>query len=172
MPRTSISTVWLKILFSAIPGQFSAGTPFSTVSLHKHGNYSTNLIEIVDIHLDGIGHGGQNANAVASRGKRLCPPSARRHPVSRPGAVAVTGDPAGPNRLGFAMTDDATRTGLGARSKGRPSVTAGRVLDDERGFSLEDIGNALRGIRFGEVRVVVQDGVVVQIDRVEKQRVR
>ena len=74
--------------------------------------------------------------------------------------------------MGFAMTDDATGTSLGARSRDRLNAARGRALDDDRGFSLDDIGNALRGIRFGEVRVVVQDGVVVQIDRVEKQRVR
>ena len=33
-------------------------------------------------------------------------------------------------------------------------------------------GQAVRGIRFGEVRVIIQDGVIVQIERVEKQRLR
>jgi hypothetical protein len=37
---------------------------------------------------------------------------------------------------------------------------------------LEPIRTAIRGIRFGEVRIIIQDGVVVQIDRMEKQRVR
>lgn len=36
----------------------------------------------------------------------------------------------------------------------------------------EAIVEALRGLRFGVVSVVVQDGVVVQIDRTEKRRVR
>jgi len=36
--------------------------------------------------------------------------------------------------------------------------------------SLERIQNALRGLRFGEVTVIVQDGVVVQIERTEKLR--
>lgn len=37
---------------------------------------------------------------------------------------------------------------------------------------LEQIRRAVKGLRFGEVRVVVQDGVIVQIDRVEKLRLR
>lgn len=36
--------------------------------------------------------------------------------------------------------------------------------------SLDRIQNALRGLRFGEVTVIVQDGVVVQIERTEKLR--
>ncbi len=34
------------------------------------------------------------------------------------------------------------------------------------------ICKALKGIRFGEVRVIVQDGLIVQIERLEKQRLR
>jgi hypothetical protein len=37
--------------------------------------------------------------------------------------------------------------------------------------TLEHIQNALRGLRFGSVLIIVQDGVVVQIDRTEKKRV-
>jgi hypothetical protein len=37
---------------------------------------------------------------------------------------------------------------------------------------LEPIHAAIKGIRFGEVRIVIQDGVVIQIDRVEKRRLR
>ena len=33
-----------------------------------------------------------------------------------------------------------------------------------------EIWNALRGIRYGSVQIVVQDGVSVQIDRTEKRR--
>ena len=36
----------------------------------------------------------------------------------------------------------------------------------------EHIRQALRGLRFGEVSVVVQDGVVVQVERTERKRVR
>jgi hypothetical protein len=38
--------------------------------------------------------------------------------------------------------------------------------------ALEQIRDALRGLRFGVVSIVVQDGVVVQIERTEKRRLR
>jgi hypothetical protein len=34
------------------------------------------------------------------------------------------------------------------------------------------VRRAVESIRFGEVRVIIQDGVIVQIDRVEKERLR
>ena len=37
---------------------------------------------------------------------------------------------------------------------------------------LDRVRSAVEGIRFGEVRLVIQDGVIVQIDRVEKERLR
>ena len=37
---------------------------------------------------------------------------------------------------------------------------------------LEPIREAVRGIRYGEVRVIIQDGLIVQIERLEKQRFR
>ena len=45
-------------------------------------------------------------------------------------------------------------------------TTTGAAID------LEPIRTAIKGIRFGEVRIVIQDGVVIQIDRMEKQRIR
>ena len=39
-------------------------------------------------------------------------------------------------------------------------------------IDLEPIRTAIKGIRFGEVRIVIQDGMVIQIDRMEKQRIR
>jgi hypothetical protein len=36
--------------------------------------------------------------------------------------------------------------------------------------ALRRIGEALRGLRFGSVLTIVQDGVVVQIERTEKTR--
>jgi hypothetical protein len=38
--------------------------------------------------------------------------------------------------------------------------------------ALQHIHEALRGLRFGTVTVIVQDGVVIQIDRTEKKRLR
>ena len=40
----------------------------------------------------------------------------------------------------------------------------------ERDEALDRIQAALRGLRFGTVTVVIQDGVVVQIERMEKLR--
>lgn len=37
---------------------------------------------------------------------------------------------------------------------------------------LREVSAALRGLRFGVVQIIVQDGVVVQIERTEKQRLR
>lgn len=37
-------------------------------------------------------------------------------------------------------------------------------------LTLRRIGDALRGLRYGSVLVVVQDGMVVQIERTEKTR--
>jgi hypothetical protein len=39
-------------------------------------------------------------------------------------------------------------------------------------IDLEPIRTAIKGIRFGEVRIVIQNGVVIQIDRMEKQRLK
>ena len=37
---------------------------------------------------------------------------------------------------------------------------------------LREIEEAIRSIRFGVVQIIIQDGVVVQIDKTEKQRLR
>ena len=42
----------------------------------------------------------------------------------------------------------------------------------ERDRELEQIRAALDGLQFGSLMVVVQDGVVVQIDRTEKKRLQ
>ncbi len=39
-------------------------------------------------------------------------------------------------------------------------------------IGLDQVRLAVKAVRYGEVRVVIQDGVIVQIDRVEKQRLR
>ena len=36
--------------------------------------------------------------------------------------------------------------------------------------SLRVIADALRGLQFGSVTVIVQDGIVIQVDRTEKRR--
>ena len=44
--------------------------------------------------------------------------------------------------------------------------------DASREREIAQIRDALRGLKFGAVNIVVQDGVVVQIDRTEKRRLR
>ncbi len=52
------------------------------------------------------------------------------------------------------------------------SETAISPRDLERNSELEKIREALQGLRFGSVSIIVQDGVVVQIDRTEKNRLQ
>jgi hypothetical protein len=44
--------------------------------------------------------------------------------------------------------------------------------DPELAKALEVLAGALRNLRFGQVTVIVQDGVVVQIERTERTRLR
>ncbi len=39
-------------------------------------------------------------------------------------------------------------------------------------YALDRIRDSLRGLRFGEVTVIVHDGVVVQVERTEKLRIK
>ncbi len=43
--------------------------------------------------------------------------------------------------------------------------------EDAQAAALQTILDALRGLRFGSITVTVQDGVVVQVERLEKKRV-
>jgi len=50
-------------------------------------------------------------------------------------------------------------------------ITAGEhatPADDE----INQIRESLRGLRYGSVNIIVQDGVIIQIDRTEKRRLR
>ena len=38
------------------------------------------------------------------------------------------------------------------------------------GFALERVRDALRDLRYGTVTVIVQDGIVIQVDRTERLR--
>jgi hypothetical protein len=48
----------------------------------------------------------------------------------------------------------------------------GELPPPDREQELLQIREALRNLRFGSVNIVVQDGVVVQIDRTERRRLR
>lgn len=50
---------------------------------------------------------------------------------------------------------------------GRPEKR--RTVPD---VEIDQIVHSLEGLRFGEVQIIVHDGVIVQINRTEKQRLR
>jgi hypothetical protein len=43
---------------------------------------------------------------------------------------------------------------------------------DRQEAALNQIRQALRGLQFGQITIIVQDGVVVQIDRTERRRLK
>jgi hypothetical protein len=49
----------------------------------------------------------------------------------------------------------------------RPLAIGGREPAES---DLTEIRDSLRGLRFGAVEIIVQDGVIVQINRTEKRR--
>lgn len=57
----------------------------------------------------------------------------------------------------------------------RSSPTVGIAADagtPQESAAIDHIRDALRGLRFGLVQIVVQDGVVIQIERTERRRLR
>lgn len=56
------------------------------------------------------------------------------------------------------------------KSNGNEAGDAGAAAAEEGRDVLEHVRQALRGLRYGEVRLIVQDGVVVQVDRLERRR--
>jgi hypothetical protein len=53
-----------------------------------------------------------------------------------------------------------------------PVATNGPTRQFPTEDELREIAASLRGLRFGSVSIVVQDGVIIQIDRTEKKRLR
>jgi hypothetical protein len=49
-----------------------------------------------------------------------------------------------------------------------PAADQAAPVDD----AINQIRDSLRGLRFGSVNIIVQDGVIIQIDRTEKRRLR
>lgn len=71
-----------------------------------------------------------------------------------------------PSVRATAGTDAAERLGSGGNdANGDPREA--RLLQ-----ALEHVRQALRSLRYGQVVITVQDGVVVQVDRTEKTRLR
>ena len=52
------------------------------------------------------------------------------------------------------------------------SDTATHGNNDPARADLTAVQNALRGLQFGTVTIIVQDGLIVQIDRTEKRRLQ
>ena len=65
--------------------------------------------------------------------------------------------------MGLSLMSD-TQTGNGHRLRRDTDAATEAVVTQIRGV--------LQGLRFGSVTIVIQDGVVVQIDRTEKRRVQ
>jgi hypothetical protein len=56
---------------------------------------------------------------------------------------------------------------------GQPPEHAETATPEPNGrWALDQIEEALRGLQFGIVTVIVQDGVVVQLERLERRRLR
>ena len=56
--------------------------------------------------------------------------------------------------------------------KDSPDDVRASSQEEERVDALDRIHTALRGLRFGTVTIVMQDGVVVQVERTEKIRLQ
>lgn len=57
------------------------------------------------------------------------------------------------------------------KDQGGDSENKDRLERDVQ-FEFEQIREALEGLRYGQVTIVIHDGAVVQIDRTEKRRFR
>jgi hypothetical protein len=57
---------------------------------------------------------------------------------------------------------------MNATTSADPRAPSSPPADDAA--PVQAILDALRGLRFGSVTVIVQDGVIVQVERVEKKR--
>ncbi len=52
----------------------------------------------------------------------------------------------------------------------KPSPSVEGQIDSEE-IVLSQVRESLRNLQFGHVQIIVQDGVVVQIDRLERRRI-
>jgi hypothetical protein len=69
------------------------------------------------------------------------------------------------------------RTLWGKSTGGEPTgvqteTTALAPSDDPIDDAIAAVRRALEGLRYGQVVVIVQDGVVIQVDRTERRRLR
>lgn len=72
--------------------------------------------------------------------------------------------------------ESSTTRAPGNAAAGTPATEVHRDSDGRLNrrlqFAINQIEESLRGLRFGQVTITVQDGVVVQIDRLERTRVQ
>jgi hypothetical protein len=57
-------------------------------------------------------------------------------------------------------------------NNGQHSTPARRPQSVPASVPLEEIETAIRSIRYGVVQIIIQDGLVIQIDKTEKVRLR
>lgn len=74
------------------------------------------------------------------------------------------------------MSDSAT-SGTGSQDNDRSSTdrgntTAGRNREEHLQWVLQQVRQALTGLKFGQITITVQDGLAIQIERTEKTRLR
>jgi hypothetical protein len=69
------------------------------------------------------------------------------------------------------MTDDRFRD-LAETSAPASSSVPSRSRDEHLVWVLDQVRQALSGMRFGQVVITVQDGLPIQIERTEKTRLR
>ena len=53
-----------------------------------------------------------------------------------------------------------------------PATSPSRSREEHLAWALDQVRQALSGIRFGQVVITVQDGLPIQIERTEKTRLR
>jgi hypothetical protein len=56
--------------------------------------------------------------------------------------------------------------------RNQPPHAISSKRDELTEYTVHQILESLRGLRFGSVNIIVQDGTVIQIDRTEKKRLR
>jgi len=57
-------------------------------------------------------------------------------------------------------------------SVSKPIKNPANERANEGDEALNQVRDSLRGLQFGSVNIIVQDGVIIQIDRTEKRRLR
>jgi len=62
--------------------------------------------------------------------------------------------------------------GTGSPDNDRSTTSAGRNREEHLQWVLQQVRQALTGLKFGQITITVQDGLAIQIERTEKTRLR